>query len=50
MSKLLHECVYDMQLFKKSGFGWVEMQYIQLNMKGCCKPCLMDKQPILLER
>ena len=27
-----------------------EMQYIQLDIKGCCKPCLMDRQPILLER
>ena len=24
MSKMLHENVFDMQLFKKSEFGWVE--------------------------
>ena len=34
MSKMLHEYVLDMQLFKKSEFGWVEKQYLQLNIKG----------------
>ena len=50
MSKMLHEYVFDMQLFKKSELGWVEKQYLQLNIKGCCMLCLKEKQPILLER
>ena len=50
MSNILHECVFDIQLFKKSEFGWVEKQYLQLNIKGCYMLCLMEKQPILLER
>ena len=50
MSKMLHEYVFDMQLFKKLEFGWVEKQYLQLNIKGCCMLCLKEKQPILLER
>ena len=50
ISKMLHEYVFDMQLFKKSEFGWVEKQYLQLNIKGCCMLCLKVKQPILLER
>ena len=50
MSKMLHEYVFDIQLFKKSKFGWVEKQYLQLNIKGCCMLCLKEKQPILLER
>ena len=29
MSKILHEYVFDMQLFKKSEFGLVEKHYIQ---------------------
>ena len=33
MSKMLHEYVFDMQLFKKSEFGWVEKQCLQLNIK-----------------
>ena len=49
MSKMLHEYVFDMQLFKKSEFGWVEKQYLQINSKGCCMLCLKEKQPILLE-
>ena len=28
MSKILHERVFDMQLFKKSEFGWVEKHYL----------------------
>ena len=47
---MLHEYVFDMQLFEKSEFGWVEKQYLQLNIKGCCMLCLKVKQPILLER
>ena len=50
MSKMLHEYVFDMQLFKKSEFGWVEKQNLQLNIKGCCMLCLKEKQLILLER
>ena len=50
MSKILHEFVFDMQLFKKSKFGWVEKQYFQLTIKGCCMICLMENQPILLKR
>ena len=50
MSKMLHGYVFDMQLFKKSEFGWVKKQYPQLNIKGCCKLCLKEEQPILLER
>ena len=50
MSKMLHEYVFDMQLFKKSELGWVEKQYLKLNIKGCCMLCLKEKQPILLER
>ena len=29
MLKMLHEYVFDMQLFKKSEYGWVEKQYLQ---------------------
>ena len=36
ISKMLHVYVFDMQLFKKPEFGWVEKQYLQLNIKGCC--------------
>ena len=50
VSKILHEYVFDMQLFKKSEFEWVEKQYLQLNIKGRCMLCLKEKQPILLER
>ena len=50
MSKMLHEYDFDMQLFKKSEFGWVEKQYLQLNIKVYCMLCLKEKQPILLER
>ena len=50
MSKMLHEYVFDLQLFKKSEFGWVEKQYHQLNIKGCYMLCLKEKYPILLER
>ena len=50
MSKMLHEYVLDIQLLKKSEFGWVEKQYLQLNIKGCCMLCLMKNQPILLDR
>ena len=48
MSKMLHEYVFDMQLFKKSEFGKVAKQYLQLNSKGCCMLCLEEKQPIVL--
>ena len=34
MSKILHEYVFDMQLFIKSEFGCIENQYFQLNIKG----------------
>ena len=34
MSKILQEYVFDMQLFKKSEFGWVEKQDLQLNILG----------------
>ena len=44
MSKILHEHVFDMQLFKKSEYGWIEKQYLQLNIKGCCMLCLMKKK------
>ena len=50
MSKMLHEDIFDMQLFKNSEFGWVESQYFQLNINGCCMLCLKEKQPILLKR
>ena len=50
MSKMLHEYFFDMQLFKNSEFGWVENQYLPLNINGCCMLCLKEKQPILLER
>ena len=50
MSKMLHGYVFDMQFFKESEFGWVEQQYFQLNIKGCCMLCLKEKQLILLER
>ena len=50
MSKMLHEYFFDMQLFKNSEFGWVENQYLQLNINGCCMLCLKEKQLILLER
>ena len=45
MSKILHEYVFIMQLFKKSEFGWVEKQYLKLNIKGCCILCLMENNP-----
>ena len=50
MSKMLHDYVFDMQLFKKPEFGWVEKQYHQVNINGCCRLCLNKKQPILLKR
>ena len=50
MSKMLHEYFFDMQLFKNSELGWVENQYLQLNINGCCMLRLKEKQPILLER
>ena len=50
MSKMLHEYFFDMQLFKNSEFGWVENQYLQLNINGCCMLCFKEKQLILLER
>ena len=43
MSKMLHEYVFDMKLFKKSDFGWVEKQYLQLNIKGCYMLFLKEK-------
>ena len=43
MSKMLHEYVFDMQLFKSSEFGWVENQYLQLNINWCCMLCLKEK-------
>ena len=46
----LHKYFFDMQLFKNSEFGWVENQYLQLNINVCCMLCLEEKQPILLER
>ena len=49
MSKMLQEYFFDMHLFKISEFGWVENQYLQLNINGCCMLCLKEKQPILLE-
>ena len=36
MSKMLHEYFFDMQLCKNSELGWVENQYLQLNINGCC--------------
>ena len=50
MSKMLNEYFFDMQLFKNSEFGWIENQYLQLNINGCCMLCLKENQPILLER
>ena len=50
MSKMLHEYFFDMQLFKNSEFGWLENQYLQLNINECCMLCLKEKQLILLER
>ena len=50
MSKMLHEYFFDMQLFKNSEFGWVENQYLQLNINGRCVLCFKENQPILLER
>ena len=55
MSKMLHEycliCSFLKKLFKKSEFGCVEKQYLQLNinLKGCCMLCLKEKQPIFGE-
>ena len=49
MSKIPHEHFFDMQHFRKSEFGFVEKQYLQLNIKGCYMLCLMEKQTILLE-
>ena len=46
MSKILREYDFDVQLLKKSEFGWVEKQCQQLNIKGCRMLCLMEKQPI----
>ena len=43
MSKMLHEYFFDMQLFKNSEFGWVENQYLQLNINGCCMLRLKEK-------
>ena len=37
MSKMLHEYFFDMQLFKNSEFGWIENQYLQLNINRCYK-------------
>ena len=34
MSKMLHEYFFDMQLFENSEFGWVENQYLQVNING----------------
>ena len=48
MSKTLYEYFFDMQLFKNSEFGWVENQYLQLNINGCCMLCLKEKQPIFI--
>ena len=42
---MLHEYVFDMQLFKKSEFEWVVKQYLQLNIKGCCMLCLKENNP-----
>ena len=50
MSKMLHEYFFDMQLFKNSELGWVENQYLQLNINGCCMLRLKEKQPSLFER
>ena len=50
MSKIVHEHVFDMQLFKKSEIGWVVKQHLQFNIKGCGILCLREKQPKLLER
>ena len=41
MSKMLHE-----DFFKNSEFGWVENQYLQLNINGCCMLGLKEKQPV----
>ena len=49
MSKMLHGYVFDMQLFKKSEFGWVEKQYLQLNIKGFCMLCLKEKKHFIGE-
>ena len=43
VSKILHAYVFDMQLFKKSEFGRVEKQYLQLYIKRCCMLCLVEK-------
>ena len=43
MSKILHEYVSDKLIFKKSEYGGVEIQYLQLNIMGCCMLCLMEK-------
>ena len=50
MSKMLHEYFFGMQLLINSEFGWVENQYLQLNINGCCILCLKEKQPKFLER
>ena len=46
MSKTFLICSF----FKKSDFGWVEKQYLQLSFKGCCMLCLIEKKVILLEK
>ena len=40
--------IFDMRRFKKSNFDGFKSStlYLQLNIKGCCMLCLMEKQPI----
>ena len=50
MSKTLHQYVFDVQIFKKSEFGWVEKQYPQLNIEGELHAVFDGKTTYLLER
>ena len=45
---LMSTFCFDMQLFKKTEFGWVEQQYLQTSIKGRCIQGVVEKQPILL--
>ena len=42
LKTILQEYLFDMQYFKNSEFGWVEKQYLQLYILGCCMLCLME--------
>ena len=52
MSKTVHQYVFDMQVFKKSEFGWVEKQYMypKLNIEGVLHAVFDGKTTHLFER